>query len=68
MNQSVLPYCVIYDMDQSILKLYFLKKSIAMGITTVAMGITTVATRVDNSYAAMGIDDIIMSIATILLF
>jgi hypothetical protein len=37
------------------------------GITTVAMGITTIAT-VDNLYVEMGVDDIIMPIATILPF
>jgi hypothetical protein len=61
-------------MDQSILN-YIFKKFVAMsittvvtGITTIVMGITTVATGVDNLYVAMGIDDIIISIATILLF
>jgi hypothetical protein len=39
-----------------------------MGITTVATSATTVATGNDNSYVAIDVDDIIMPIATILLF
>jgi hypothetical protein len=60
MDQYVIPYCVIYDMDQSILNSVF-KKSVATGITTVATGI-------DNSYVVMDIDDVIMPVTTILLF
>jgi hypothetical protein len=60
MYQSVLPYCVIYDMDQSIINSIFKKY--------VVTGITTEATDVDNSYVATGVDDIIISVATILLF
>jgi hypothetical protein len=59
MDQSVLPYCVIYDMDQSIPNFIF-KKSIAMGIITVAMSVDSV----DNSYVA----DVTMPIVTTLLF
>jgi hypothetical protein len=61
-------------MDQSILNSVFKKSiamgktAVAMGITTLAAGITTIATCVDNLYVAIGIDDVIMSIATILLF
>jgi hypothetical protein len=32
------------------------------------MGITTVVMSVENSYVATGVDDIIMPVATILLF
>jgi hypothetical protein len=42
--------------------------TVAMSVTTVTMGITIVVTDIDNSYVATGIDDVIMSIATILLF
>jgi hypothetical protein len=42
--------------------------TLAMDITIVATGITTVATFVDNSYVAIGIDDIIRPVAPILLF
>jgi hypothetical protein len=58
MDQSVLSYFVIYDMYQSILNCIFLK--------SIATGITTVATGVDNSYVVMGVDDIIMPVATFL--
>jgi hypothetical protein len=57
MDQSVLSYCVIYQIDQSILNSVF-SKSMATGIATVRTSITTVA---------MGIDDVIMPVATILL-
>jgi hypothetical protein len=57
MDQSVLPYCVIYQIDQSILNSVF-SKSMATDIATVRTSITTVA---------MGIDDVIMPVATILL-
>jgi hypothetical protein len=67
MDQFVLPYCVIYDMDQSILNSSFFK-SVAMGITIVTTGITTVAMSVDNLYVATGVDDVMIPIATILLF
>jgi hypothetical protein len=67
MDQSILLYCVIYDMDQSILNSVFFK-SVAMGITIVAIGISTVVMDVDNSYVMMGVDDVIMPISTILLF
>jgi hypothetical protein len=60
MDQSILPYYIIYDMDQSILNSIFLK--------SVATGITTVATGINNSYVVMDVDDIIMLIATTLLF
>jgi hypothetical protein len=60
MDQSVLPYCVIYDMDQSILNSIFLK--------SVTTGITTVVTGVDNSYVVTDVNDVIMSVTTILLF
>jgi hypothetical protein len=60
MDQSVLPYYIIYDMDQSILNSIFLK--------SVVTGITTVATGINNSYVVMDVDDIIMLIATTLLF
>jgi hypothetical protein len=60
MDQSVLPYCVIYDMDQSIQNSVFFK--------SIATGITIVATCVNNSYVVMDADDIIMLIATTLLF
>jgi hypothetical protein len=67
MDQSILPYCVIYDMDQSILNSIFYK-SVATGIITVVTDITIVVMDMDNSYVAMGVDDIIMHVATILLF
>jgi hypothetical protein len=51
MDPSVLPYYVIYDIDQSILNSIFLKSEV-MGITTVAMSV----------------DDVIISVATILPF
>jgi hypothetical protein len=51
MDPSVLPYYVIYDIDQSILNSVFLKSEV-MGITTVAMSV----------------DDVIISVATILPF
>jgi hypothetical protein len=60
MDQPVLPYCIIYDMDQSILNSFF-KKNVTTGITTVVMGI-------NNSYVATDVDDIIMHVPTILLF
>jgi hypothetical protein len=59
MDQSVIPNCVIYQTDQSILNSIFL---------FVATSITTVATGVDNSYVVMSVDDVIMLITTILLF
>jgi hypothetical protein len=59
MDQSVLSYCVIYRIDQSVINSVF-KKSVATGITTVAMG-------VDNSYVVTDGDGIIMPIPTILL-
>jgi hypothetical protein len=67
MNQSVLPYCVIYRMDQSILNSIFFK-FVAMVIITIAAGITIAVTGIDNSYVAMSVDDIIIPVATILLF
>jgi hypothetical protein len=65
MDQSILPYCVIYDMDQSILNSIFYK-SVATGIITVVTDITIVVMDMDNSYVAMGVDDNIMPVATIL--
>jgi hypothetical protein len=60
MNQSILPYCIIYRIDQSILN-SVLKKSVATSITTVV-------TSVNNSYVVTDVDDDIMPVATILLF
>jgi hypothetical protein len=54
-------------MDQSILNSVF-QKSVATDITTVVTGITIVAMGVDNSYVAMSVDDVIMSVVTIFLF
>jgi hypothetical protein len=51
MDQSILPYCVIYQMDQSALNSIFFK--------SVETNITTVVTGVNNSYIATGVDDVI---------
>jgi hypothetical protein len=61
-------------MDQFILNSIFFKSvamgktTVATGITTIATGITTVARAIYNSYVATDVDDVIMLIATILLF
>jgi hypothetical protein len=47
-------------MDQSSLNFIFEK--------SIATGITTVATDIDNTNVATGVDDIIITIANILLF
>jgi hypothetical protein len=68
MDQYVLSYCVIYQMDQSILNSIFFK-FVATDITIVATGINNsyVAMSIDNSYVETRIDDVIMPVATILL-
>jgi hypothetical protein len=66
MDQSVLSYCVIYRLDQSILNSIFLKH-VAMGKTIVATGITTIVMDIDNSYVATDADDIIIPVATVFL-
>jgi hypothetical protein len=60
MDQYILSYCVIYRMDQSVLN-SALKIYVATDITTIVMGVDYYLS------VATGIDDIIMPIATILL-
>jgi hypothetical protein len=68
MDQSVLSYCVIYRMDQYILNFVFFKKIYSDRHNHSSDRPWLVVTGIDYySSIAMGPDDVIIPIATILL-
>jgi hypothetical protein len=67
MDQSILSYCVIYQMDQSALNSIF-KKLCSDGLKHSSDGPSLIATSIDYySSIATGVDDVIVPVATILL-